>query len=102
MNKFENKYDVILKKQFGWSRTYYNKYVQRCTRNIPIILLTADHQGQESYVGEYKNWVSFQNQIASFPNKNKHIFANDSNHNIQIAHSQVVIDEIEVMVNEVR
>ena len=71
-------------------------------RNIPISVLTADHQGQESYVGEYKNWLNFQNDIASLSNKSKHIFVKDSNHYIQIGHPQVVIDAIKEMVDEVR
>ena len=70
-------------------------------RNIPIIVLTADHEGRESYVGQYKNWLNFQNDIASLSNKSKHIFVEDSSHYIQIAHPQIVISAIKEMVNGV-
>ena len=68
-------------------------------RNIPIIVLTADHEGRESYVGQYKNWLNFQNDIASLSNRSKHIFVENNSHYIQIAHPQVVIDAIKEMVS---
>jgi pimeloyl-ACP methyl ester carboxylesterase len=71
-------------------------------RNIPITVLTADHQGSESYVGQYNTWLNFQNDITSLSNKSKHIFVKDSDHWIQISHPKVVIDAIRDMINEVR
>jgi hypothetical protein len=43
-------------------------------RDIPIIVLTADHKGSKIYEGEGKDWIKYQNDIASLSNKSKHIF----------------------------
>lgn len=49
-------------------------------RDIPIIVLTTDHKDNEIYEGVGKDWIKYQNDIASLSNKSKHIFAKSCRH----------------------
>lgn len=70
-------------------------------RNIPIIVLTSDHFGAETFPGDSATWTKYQNGIASLSNKSKHIFVKDSSHLIQSDHPQVVIDAIKDIIKQV-
>lgn len=68
-------------------------------RNIPIIVLTAD---KEDYPDIRKDWISYQNDIASLSNKSEHIIIKNSSHFIQNDHPDVVIDAVKEMIKEVK
>jgi pimeloyl-ACP methyl ester carboxylesterase len=69
-------------------------------RNMPIIVLTADHNGKEIYDGYGKAWIKLQDDIASLSNKSKHIFIKNCDHYIQIKKPQIVIEAIKEIINE--
>lgn len=71
-------------------------------RNIPIIVLTADHSGESDFSELKADWISYQNDIASLSNKSKHIFVKNSSHIIQNDHPDVVIDAVKEMIKEVK
>ena len=68
-------------------------------RNMPIIVLTADHK---LTVDQNKKWVDFQSDIASLSNKSKQIIVKDSGHFIQLEKPQIVVDAIKEIINEVK
>jgi len=63
-------------------------------RNIPIIVLTADHKGEESSSITEETWLNYQNDLVSLSDYSKHIFACDSSHYIQNDKPQLLIDAI--------
>lgn len=74
-------------------------------RNIPIIVLTADHSDEKDtpdLPDINADWISYQNDIASLSNKSKHIFVKNSSHVIQNDHPDVVIDAVKEMMKEVK
>lgn len=68
-------------------------------RNIPIIVLTADHKGEESSVITEEIWRSYQKDLATLSNYSKHIIVEDCGHYIQKDKPQVVINAIKEMIN---
>ena len=68
-------------------------------RNIPIIVLTADHKGEESSTITEKTWLTYQNDLVSLSDYSKHIIVEDSGHDIQTDKPQVVIDAIKGIIN---
>ena len=70
-------------------------------RSIPIIVLTADHKGQESSVITEETWRNYQRDLATLSNYSKHIIVEDCGHYIQKDKPQVVIDAIKEMINGV-
>lgn len=70
-------------------------------RSIPIIILTADHKGQESSVITEETWRNYQRDLATLSNYSKHIIVEDCGHYIQKDKPQVVIDAIKEMINGV-
>jgi pimeloyl-ACP methyl ester carboxylesterase len=68
-------------------------------RNIPIIILTADHKGEEPSSITEEIWLNYQNDLVSLSDYSKHIIVKDSSHYIQNDKPQVVIDAIKVIVN---
>lgn len=68
-------------------------------RNIPIIVLTADHKGEKSSVITEETWLNYQNDLVSLSHYSKQIIAEDSSHYIQKDKPQVVIDAIKEIVN---
>ena len=71
-------------------------------RNIPIIVLTADHSDESDSSDLNADWISYQNDIASLSNKSKHIFVKNSSHVIQSDHPDVVIGAVKEMIKEVK
>lgn len=71
-------------------------------RNIPIIVLTADHSGEEDFSNLLPDWMNYQNDIASLSNKSKHIIVNNSSHFIQNDHPEVVINSIKEIIKQVK
>ena len=71
-------------------------------REIPIIVLTADHNGSEIYEGEGKVWIKYQDDIASLSNKSKHIIVKNCGHYIQLEKPEIVIDAIKEIIAEVK
>ena len=63
-------------------------------RNIPIIVLTADHKGLEDTPEFKEKWFNYQKDIASLSNESKHILVKNCGHNIQTDQSKAVIDAI--------
>ncbi|MGH4125082.1 MAG: alpha/beta fold hydrolase [Clostridium sp.] len=70
-------------------------------RNIPIIVLTADHKGEEPSSITEETWLNYQNDLVSLSDYSKHIIVEDSGHFIQKDKPQVVIDAIKWIVNGV-
>lgn len=68
-------------------------------RNIPIIVLTADHKGEESSVITEEIWRNYQRDLATLSNFSKHIIVEDCGHYIQKDKPQIVIDAIKEMVD---
>lgn len=68
-------------------------------RNIPIVVLTADHKGEESSTISEETWLNYQNDLVSLSDYSKHIIVEDSGHYIQKDKPQVVIDAIKGIVN---
>ena len=68
-------------------------------RHIPIIVLTADHKGEESSSITEETWLGYQNDLASLSDYSKHIIVEGSSHYIQRDKPQVVIDAIKEIVN---
>lgn len=68
-------------------------------RNIPIIVLTADHKGDEPCSITEETWLNYQNDIVSLSDYSKHIIVEDSSHYIQDDKPKVVIDAIKGIVN---
>ncbi|NEU06618.1 alpha/beta fold hydrolase [Clostridium senegalense] len=71
-------------------------------RNIPIIVLTADHKGEESAALPQETWLNYQNDLATLSNYSKHIIVEDCGHYIQKDKPQVVIDVIKELINEIK
>jgi pimeloyl-ACP methyl ester carboxylesterase len=71
-------------------------------RNIPIIVLTADHSIGKALITTNADWTNYQNDIASLSNKSKHIIVSKSSHFIQDDHPDVVIDAVKEMIKEVK
>ncbi|WP_291569258.1 alpha/beta fold hydrolase [Clostridium sp. UBA4548] len=67
-------------------------------RSIPIIVLTADHKGQESSVITEETWRNYQRDLATLSNYSKHIIVEDCGHYIQKDKPHVVIDAIKEMI----
>ncbi|MEG1254863.1 alpha/beta hydrolase [Clostridium sp.] len=68
-------------------------------RNIPIIILTADHKGEESAAISEEIWLNYQNDLVTLSDYSKHIIVEDCGHYIQKDKPQVVIDAIKEIVN---
>lgn len=68
-------------------------------RNIPIIVLTADHKCEESSSITEETWLNYQNDLVSLSDYSKHIIVEGSSHYIQKDKPQIVIDAIKVIVN---
>ncbi len=68
-------------------------------RNIPIVILTADHKGERSSTITEETWLNYQNDLVSLSDYSKHIIVEDSSHYIQKDKPQIVIDEIKGIVN---
>jgi len=68
-------------------------------RNIPIIVLTADHKGEESAAISEETWLNYQNDLVTLSDYSKHIIVEDCSHYIQKDKPQVVIDAIKEIVN---
>lgn len=68
-------------------------------RNIPIIILTADHKGEESAAITQETWLNYQNDLVSLSDFSKHIIVEDCSHDMQQDKPQVVIDAIKELVN---
>lgn len=61
-------------------------------RNIPIVVITAGHEGDKSSVISEETWSKYQKDLLSLSDYSKHIFLEDSSHYIQIDKPQVLID----------
>ncbi|MBU3142812.1 alpha/beta fold hydrolase [Clostridium sp. CF012] len=70
-------------------------------RNIPIIVLTADHKGEESSTITEETWLNYQNDLVSLSDYSKHIIVEDSSHYIQKDKPQVVIDAIKGIIKKI-
>ena len=68
-------------------------------RNIPIVVLTADHKGEESAAITEETWLNYQNDLVSLSDYSKHIIVEDSSHYIQKDKPQVVIHAIKGIIN---
>jgi pimeloyl-ACP methyl ester carboxylesterase len=68
-------------------------------RNIPIIVLTADHKGEESSTITEETWLNYQNDLVSLSDYSKHIIVKDSSHDIQNDKPQAIIDAIKGIIN---
>ena len=68
-------------------------------RNIPIVVLTADHKGEKSSAITEETWLNYQNDLVSLSDYSKHLIASDSSHYIQKDKPQVVIDAIKEIVS---
>lgn len=68
-------------------------------RNIPIIVLTADHKGEESAAISEETWLNYQNDLVTLSDYSKHIIVTDCGHYIQNDKPQVVIDAIKEIIN---
>jgi len=68
-------------------------------RNLPIIVLTADHKGEESSSITEEIWLNYQNDLVSLSDYSKHIIVEGSSHYIQKDKPQVVIDAINEIIN---
>jgi len=69
-------------------------------RNIPIIVLTADHKGEESAAISEETWLSYQNDLLTLSDYSKHIMVKDCGHYIQKDKPQIVIDAINEIVDK--
>lgn len=68
-------------------------------RNIPIVILTADHKGDKSSAITEETWLNYQNDLVSLSDYGKHIIVEESSHYIQKDKPQVVIEAIKGIVN---
>ncbi|WP_346893086.1 hypothetical protein [Clostridium sp. UBA871] len=68
-------------------------------RNIPIIVLTADHKGEESAAISEETWLSYQNDLVTLSDYSKHIMVKECGHYIQKDKPQIVIDAINEIVD---
>lgn len=68
-------------------------------RNIPIVILTADHKGEESAAISEETWLNYQNDLVTLSDYSKHIIVTECGHYIQRDKPQVVIDAIKEIVN---
>lgn len=68
-------------------------------RNIPIIVLTADHKGEESAAISEETWLNYQNDLVTLSDYSKHIIVTDCGHYIQKDKPRVVIDAIKEIIN---
>lgn len=69
-------------------------------RNIPIIVLTADHKGEESAAISEETWLNSQNDLLTLSDYSKHIMVKDCGHYIQKDKPQIVIDAINEIVDK--
>ncbi|MBW9158211.1 alpha/beta fold hydrolase [Clostridium tagluense] len=68
-------------------------------RNIPIIVLTADHKGETSAALTEEAWLKYQGDLVTLSDYSKHIIVEECGHFIQKDKPQVVIDAIKGIVN---
>lgn len=69
-------------------------------RNIPIVVLSADHNGANTELNII--WSNFQNDLATLSDYSKHILVKDSGHSIQADKPPIVIDAIKDLIDTVR
>ncbi|MEG0773876.1 alpha/beta hydrolase [Clostridium sp.] len=68
-------------------------------RDIPIIILTADHKGEESAAITQETWLNYQRDLVTLSDYSRHIIVEDCSHYIQKDKPQVVIDSIKEIVS---
>ncbi len=101
--------EMVRKQLIGEEQTFYKllrsakqvKEIRKkdALRNIPIIVLTADHKGEESAAISEETWLNYQNDIVTLSDYSKHIMVKDCCHYIQKDKPQIVIDAINEIVD---
>lgn len=76
--------------------------IKDALRDIPIIVLTADHRGEESAAITEEAWLNYQGDLVTLSDYSKHVIVEDCGHHIQKDKPQVVIDAIKEIVNRIR
>jgi pimeloyl-ACP methyl ester carboxylesterase len=71
-------------------------------RDIPIIIITADHKGEESAVITQETWLKYQIDLVTLSDYSKHVIVKDCGHYIQKDKPQVVIDSIKEIISVIR
>lgn len=78
-----------------------NSVKKEALRNIPITVMTADYKNQDNeFLFNYL--YGKHEDIASLSDISKHIIAEDSGHNIQSEHPELVISEIKLLLQQIK